>query len=334
MKMIIDPKVYENLYTLVSQLNEHKASLTEPLKTSLTELTNASKAIGTALFQQERFDEAEFYLTFPGLAGDAEAQYGMAICSGYQLGAFRYPFPRTVGWLKLAAAQDHVLALMWLGDSQSLTKAKALSTASAAQGDIQGMFNLYTLTEDFTWLTKAAETGNPRALFKLAQTYREHPGLMPNAVARTAEIEVLCQRAADSGYPLALADRLFSPASTATMVEKQRRLAQLAWTGDQDGLLEYGYALAALARDKTRPARTYGLARDLPKAYAALKFEWDRTANTRPVPGLEETLAFIAHQMNATDHDAVPAIESELASKIASAPKYYEPKVVVGYSPN
>lgn len=332
--MIIDLKVYENLYTLVSQLNEQKASLTEPLKTSLTELTHTSKAIGTALLQQDRFDEAEFYLTFPGLAGDAEAQYGMATCSGYQLGAFRYPFPRTVEWLKLAAAQDHVLALMWLGDSQSLAKAKALSTAGAAQGDIQSMFNLYTLTQDITWLTKAADTGNPRALYKLAQTYRQHPGLMPNAVERTAEIEVLCQRAADSGYPLALVDRVFSPASTATMVEKQRRLAQLAWTGDQEGLLEYGYALAALARDTTKPARTYGMVRDLPKAYAALKLEWDRTATTRPVPGLEETLDFIAHQMNAADHDAVPAIRAELESKIASAPKYYEPKVVVGYSPH
>ncbi|WP_124421738.1 MULTISPECIES: sel1 repeat family protein [Pseudomonas fluorescens group] len=334
MKMIIDPKVYENLYTLISQLNEQKASLPEPLKTSLAELTHTSKAIGTALFHQERYEEAEFYLTFPGLAGEAEAQYAMATCTGYQLGGFRYPFAQTLRWLRLAAAQDHVLALMWLGDSQSLAKAKALSTTGAAQGDIQSMFNLYALTQDITWLTKAADTGNPGALYKLAQTYREHPGLMPNAVERTAEIEVLCQRAADSGYPWALADRVFSPASTATMVEKQRRLAQLAWTGDPDGLLEYGYALAGLARDKTKPARTYGMDRDLPKAYAALKFEWNRTATTRPVPGLEEALNFIDHQMNVADHEAVPASQSELASKIASAPKYYEPKVVIGYSPH
>ncbi|MBD8151227.1 sel1 repeat family protein [Pseudomonas fluorescens] len=331
--MIIDTKVYENLYTLISQLHEQKASLTEPLKTSLSELINTSKEIGTALFHQERFEEAEFYLTFPGLAGEAEAQYAMATCTGYQLGAFRYPFARTVGWLRLAAAQDHVLALMWLGDTQSLAKAKALSTEGAAQGDIQSMFNLYTLTQDITWLTKAADTGNPRALYKLAQTYQKHPGLMPDALERTATIEALCTRAADSGYPWALADRLFSPTSNATMVEKQRRLAQLAWTGDQNGLLEYGYALAALPRDNTKPARTYGMDRDLPKAYAALKFEWDRTATTRPVPGLEEAIDFISHQMNVDEHDAALASQSELKSKIASSVKYHEPKVVVGYSP-
>lgn len=333
--MSIDPKMYGKLYNLIAQLNDQRDSLTAALKTALTELNETAKEVGTHLFHRALYDDASFYLTFPGLGGDAESQYAMATCTGYLNGAFRYPLPVTKKWLKLAAAQNHVLALMWLGDTQSLAKARQLSEAAVgACGDIQSMFNLYAMTEDITWLIQASESDNPRAQFKLAQAYQEHPGLIPNSIERAALIEELCQKAADRGYPPALSDRVFTQSSTASMAEKQQRLAQLAWTGDQEGLLEYGYALAGMPRYKVVKARTYGLEKDLPKAFAMLKFVMDRMPDIEPDFGLKKDIVHLSHQMNLNQFQAVPAILAELNNKVASAPRYPDPMVIVGYAKN
>jgi len=329
--MYIEPKVALKLSTLFIQLTEQKASLDAPVNATLTELSDAAKRIGLEWFNRARFEQAAFYLTFPALNGDGDAQYAMATSTARLYGSTRYPFEETKKWLRLAAAKNNIFALMWLGDRESLAKATELSMAAVAAGNTQGMLNMYTLTEDITWLKKAADLGDPKAQFKLADAYRQHPGLMPNAVELAAVIEELCQKAADAGYSLALSDRVFSRTSTASMAEKQHRLAQLALVGDQEGLLEYGYALAGMPRNKTTPARTYGFEKDLPKACAVLRFVIPRMEGFDPVSGAEDDINEISHQMSPKQHDACAVILLELKSKIPSALPPREPLIVLGY---
>jgi TPR repeat protein len=328
--MYIDPSVSLKLSTLMTQLNAQQASLTAPLNTTLTELAEAAKHVGSELLRREKFADAAFYLTFPALRGDADSQYAMATCTGYIFGAFRYAFPETKKWLRLAAAQNHIHALMWLGDAESLTKARELSMAAVAMGDPQGMLNLYTMTQDIKWLNQAAATGKPGAQFKLAQAYREHPGLVTNAIERNALIEELCQKSADSGYPPALYDRVYPRASSASIAEKQQRLAQLASIGELEGMQEYAYALAGMPWKGAVTARTYGLEKDLPKACALLKFARNRMAEVEPVTRLDDDIEQISHQMTAQQYEASLLILSELNANVPLAPRFHEPKVVLG----
>lgn len=328
--MYIDPDVSSKLSTLITQLNDQKASLPAPLNATLAELTDAARKIGSALFCRGKIDDAAFYLTFPALNGDAQSQYAMATCTGYIFGAFRYAFPETKKWLRLAAAQNNVFALMWLGDTESLAKARELSMAAVAAGNAQGMLNMYTLTQDITWLTQAAATGNSKAQFKLAQAYREHPGLMTNAVERNALIEEMCQKSADSGYPPALYDRVYPQTSTASTLEKQQRFAQLVAAGELEGIQEYGYALAGMPWKGAKKARTYGLEKDLPKARALLKFARDRNVGIESVDQLDADLEEILHQMSPKQYDASLSILAELNSKVLLVAQFNEPKVVLG----
>lgn len=330
--MYIDSKVSSTLFTLFIQLNQQKASLAPPLNASLTQLSNVAKNIGLELFYLESYEKAQWYLTFAATAGDVESQYAMATCQTRLDGELYRPSEETKKWLRLAAAQDYVPALMRLGDTESLAKADALARPAATGGDSRAMLNLYTLTEDITWLDKAVAAGDHQAEFTLAEAYRNNSSLIPNTVERIALMEVLYQKSADGGYPMAVYDRFISSRSTASITEKQHRIIQLAWMGQIDGLLEYGYALAGLPRNKVRASRTYGFEKDLSKAFAVLGFVLMKLPTALVMPDLERDAEDLLHQLDPEKFEASKAIQFELEAKIPRLFNFLTPMTVLGKS--
>ena len=328
--MSIDSPALSSLFTLLTQLNTQAETTPAVLSLSLGQLNEAAKKTGLGLFKLENYEKARYYLTIAAAAGDAESQYAMATCETRLDGELRSASENTKKWLRLAAAQDHIPALMRLGDRDSLAKAKDLTTSAAADGSARAMLYLYTLTQDAEWLAKATVTGNPEAQYTLAEAYRKRPELMSNAVEREALIAELHQKSADSGYPKAVYTRAFTSDKTVSVEEKQTRIAQLALMGQLDGMLEYGYALAGLSQDRTRAPHTYGLERNLPKAYAMLQFVLMKTDGALLLPTVEQDAWALRHQLSPQDSKTAETIFNEFQNTLPVVFKTLSPMVILG----
>lgn len=328
--MSIDSPALSSLFTLLTQLNTQAETTPAVLSLSLGQLNEAANKTGLALFKLENYEKARYYLTIAAAAGDAESQYAMATCETRLDGGFRSASENTKKWLRLAAAQDHIPALMRLGDRDSLAKAKDLTTSAAADGSARAMLYLYTLTQDAEWLAKATVTGNPEAQYTLAEAYRKRPELISNAVEREALIAELHQKSADSGYPEAVYTRAFTSDKTVSVEEKQTRIAQLALMGQLDGMLEYGYALAGLSQDRTRAPHTYGLERNLPKAYAMLQFVLMKTDGALLLQTVEQDAWALRHQLPPQDSNTAETIFNELQNTLPVVFKTLRPMVILG----
>jgi TPR repeat protein len=338
--MYVDAQTLPALFTLLSQLNIQKTSLDASLNEPLDQLNQIARKIGLELFALESFDKAELCLTVAAAQGNVEAQYAMATCVTRRDGGFRVPSEETRKWLRLAAAQHHVPALLRLGDAESLEKASELLTPAATAGATEAMRLLFTLTNDVKWLDMAVARNDHTAQFQLADAYRKAPQRVPNAVERNALIEELLQKAADGGDRSALADRVFSRNSTASVLEKQQRLIQFARLGQLDALLEYGYALAAMPRHgegmsnvvqrhPTAP-RTYALEKDLAKAYAVRTFALPKLPEYPVAETLKNDLDAIWHQMTPQQISAANTLHTEMQASIPTVFKSLGPLNLVG----
>lgn len=326
-----DSKVIPELFELLSLMNENRQSLAPQVQTSLDALNNAASETGANLFVLNRFEEAEHYLSIGAAAGSGWSAFAMATCSAQRDGIWYTPDGRlasrasddTKRWLKLAADRNYIPALIQLGDTESIEKAKDLLNQGVVEPSLAGYY-MYLITDDVMYLQQAATEGSGSGLakFKLAQLYQRAPGIIENAALRTARIEELLQESADAGLPLALYARVFSADSTASVREKQERLAKLAWAGQVDAMLEYGYALANMPRsrqlspgqyeDGHQIPHTYGLARDLGVAHALLKFV---LKNTPQASTLAADVHFIQTRMTDTDRERSDATDRQLAEK-------------------
>ncbi|MBJ2220314.1 tetratricopeptide repeat protein [Pseudomonas sp. MF7453] len=326
--MSTESQVLPPLFSLITQLHDEAGTIPAHLNSTLAELTEAAKDTGFSLFSLRRYKKARFHLTIAGAAGDVDAQYTMATCQSVLDGGGRRPTSATRQWLSLAAAQDHIPALMRLGDVHSLAKAKELATQAANNNAPRAMIYLYLMTQDIEWLNRAAATGAPEALFELAQAYRKRPALIANTLQREATVAQLIQRSADGGHRAAVYELAFAEDGTVSTEQKQKRIIQLAEMGQLDGLLEYGYALAGLSQDKAKTHRTYGLERNLPKACALLRLVLIETADAMALPNIEADYWALMHQMSDTqDYQAILADLQETTPKLFSV---LEPMVLVG----
>jgi hypothetical protein len=79
--------------------------------------------------------------------------------------------------------------------------ARALAKERASQGDAEAMYQLFLLTGKFDWLTQAAESGFPRAQYRLGGIYREGFGTFLIPGSREKEIEKWYKASAKGGYP-------------------------------------------------------------------------------------------------------------------------------------
>lgn len=326
--MSTESQVLPPLSALITQLHNEAKALPAQLNSALTELTEAAKDTGFALFRLRRYKKARFHLTIVGAAGDVDAQYAMATCQSVLDGGARRATSATRRWLTLAAAQNHIPALMRLGDVESLAKARELATNAANAHDTDAMSYLYMMTKDIEWLNRAAATGAPEALFKLALALRNRPQLIADRQEHEARIADLIQRSADAGHPPAVYELAFAQDGTVSTEEKQKRIIQLAEMGQLEGLLEYGYALAGLSQDKAKTHRTYGLEKNLPKACALLKLVLRETADAMALPQVEADYWALMHQMpNTQDYAAILEALQESTPPIFSV---LEPMILIG----
>lgn len=338
--MYVDTQTLPALFALLTQLNAQKSSLAGSINVSLAQLNDIATKIGFELFSLGHYDKAELCLTITAAQGNVEAQYAMATCVTKRDGGFRVPSNETRTWLRLAAAQDHIPSLMRLGDAESLKKANDLLIPKANGGDTQAMRLLFKLSGDVSWLDMASTQNDHCAQMQLAQAYDATPALIPNEIERRALIEELRQKAADGGDLNALAERVFSDTSTANIQEKQHRLVQLAETGQLDALLEYGYALAGMPRNgegysnfsrrHASAPRTYGLERDLAKAYAVLKLVLPKLSDAPLVEILKQDMSAVWHQMTPQQDSTSEAIWISLQASIPRIFKSMDPMIIVG----
>ncbi|CAI2797711.1 hypothetical protein K7402_01840 [Pseudomonas fluorescens group sp.] len=329
--MSAESTVRSALFNVLSQLNAQKETLSLPMTTALDELNQSAARAGMKMFWLNNTEEAEHFLTIASAAQFPECQFSMATCNVYRDGIWHsehgklssYASEETKKWLKLAAAQNYIPALIQLGDTESLETAKTLVSTFPAYKEPEGMYYQYLITDDVSWLEKSAAAGFSLAQFKLAEQYQRHPKLIANDALRLARIEELYQESADAGLPLALYARVFFGDSTASMAEKRTRLARLADLGHVEAMMEYGHALANMPlrerpapdEDGSEPPFTnpYGLEKNLPLAYALLKHVQKSMPAPIP-PRLPADIHKIEMRMNLEDHEqaklALAAVES------------------------
>ncbi|TSD76801.1 sel1 repeat family protein [Pseudomonas sp. KBS0710] len=326
--MSTESQVLTPLFSLITQLQAEASTLPTQLNSTLNELTKTTKDTGFALFRLGRYKKARFHLTIAGAAGDLDSQYAMATCQSVLDGGARRVTTATRQWLLLAAAQNHIPALMRLGDNESLAKAKELATNAANANTVPAMIYLYFMTLEIEWLNQAAATNDPWALYELAQAYEQTPKLLADTQNREAVIADLIQRSADAGHRPAVYRLAFAEDGTVSTEQKQKRIIQLAEMGQLDGLIEYAYALAGLSRDKTKTHRTYGLERNLPKACALFKLVLQETAGAMQLPIIESDYwALMHHLPNTVDYDAILTDLQETTPKVFSV---LQPMILVG----
>lgn len=322
------------LFDLLSQLTAQKETLSPSLNANLEVLNKTASLAGIKLFGLNAFDEAERYLTIGAAGGCVLCQFYMATCHALQDGIWynedgtlsSRASEETRKWLNLAAAQNYVPALIQLGDTASLEKAKTLVKDFSREEAPNGMYYMYLITNDISWLEKSAAAGWDLAKFKLAEQYRRKPSLIANEALRLARIEELYQESADAGLPLAMYARVFATDSTANLAEKQTRLAHLARDGHLRSMLEYGYALANIpnSQDPVQDqnghplpvTNRYGLATDLPVAYAYLQYVHKNLEGPITAPQLPADLHHIERRMTPSDKQRVMQIFSSLDSRI------------------
>ncbi|WED22862.1 hypothetical protein L3Q72_05570 [Vibrio sp. JC009] len=121
----------------------------------------------------------------------------------------------------MAAESGHLLALLKVSIGTSMikrdwrVKAEQLLLNQAQLGNSDAMRYLYSFYPDsddrsYYWLKKASESGNPKAMFMLAERYEGQYGWFIIPGSREKEILRLYKASAEAGYPPAMDAYSFS----------------------------------------------------------------------------------------------------------------------------
>jgi len=179
-------------------------------------------------------------LTISASAGDAPSQYALGEAIRRRVGSVG---PDAQAWYRLAAAQDHVYALMRLGGETNLAKAKTLAQAGADAGDGEAMLQLYELTKDRSWLRKAGDAGCAEAYYIAALLYNKNPEASDNR-------DSMLRYAAFKGFPPAMKwlanTQTYYHNLSYQRIHLEKRLA----LNDLDGVMTYAGALGGFDIDE------------------------------------------------------------------------------------
>ncbi|WP_458370146.1 tetratricopeptide repeat protein [Pseudomonas fluorescens] len=263
--------------------------------TQVTELQTQATTKGLALYNLGEFTQSQTYLTIGATAGNRDAQYALGEVFRRRANGLTDDAKK---WYGLAAAQNHVYALMRLGDDDSLKKAKELAQVEADKGNADAMLELYELDQDIATLKKAADTGSMEAQYILAIKYEEDKTLIVDQTERDTAINDLLKKAADNGFSRAMHWSANRPSALWDLPVRRQLVEKRAQRNDVYGLLNYGRALGGFytAEDGTDE---YGFTEDPVKSYGLF---WLITETTRELP--LHTLATQDLQSVATDMTA------------------------------
>jgi hypothetical protein len=171
---------------------------------------------GITAYNMMRGFTAKPFLEIAAKAGDGESQYYLAELIRLRK---KYITPEAQALYEAAAEKGDIYAMMRLakkGDDlcniiencppdlktpqQWLESARTLATERANQGDTEAMYQLFLMTSKFEWLTQAAESGFPRAQYRIAAIYAEGYGTFLIPGNRQKEIEKWYKASAENGY--------------------------------------------------------------------------------------------------------------------------------------
>jgi hypothetical protein len=231
--------------------------------TQVTELPTQATTRGLALYNLGEFTQSQTYLTIGATAGNRDAQYALGEVFRRRAKGLTDDAKK---WYGLAAAQNHVYALMRLGDDDSLKKAKELAQAEANKGNADAMLALYELDQNIATLKKAADAGSMEAQFILAIKYEEDKTLILDETERDTAIHGLLKKAADSGFSRAMHWSANRPPALWDLPVRRQLVEKRAQRNDVYGLLNYGRALGGFYTTEDGTDE-YGFTEDLVKSY-------------------------------------------------------------------
>lgn len=259
---------------------------------------------GLQLYNLGEFIQAKSHLTIAAAGGNSAAQYALGEIIRRQAGSVT---EEAKTWYRLAGAQNHVYALMRLGDTASLDNAKTLAQANADKGDTDAMLQLYELDQNIESLKKAADAGSLEAKYILAVKYDRDEKLIGDSVARRTAIDTLLKTAADGGLPKAMHWYANRPPISQNLPVRQKWLIKRAELNDVNGVLEYGYALGGVYADDDGVDTEYGTTQDLVKGYGLVWLVSETTRELRRHTEATENLEIIAKDMTADQITAAKA---------------------------
>jgi hypothetical protein len=262
---------------------------------SVQQQQEIAKKRGMELYNLGEFTHAEAYLKVPACAGDATAQFALGEVFRRQDKAVTEEAKK---WYRLAAAQDHVYALMRLADEASVKKAKTLAQAAADGGSGEAMLQMYELTQDIEWLKKSAEANFQEGQYILALRYDKDTTLISDAVVRHAAVNDLLKKAADAGFPKAMLWYSNRRPGSNDKTAKRQWLEKRVQLSDVNAVLDYGYALAFDYTDE-EDANEYGYEQDLVKGYGLIWLVIDSTRDFLQLDTAISNLAQIGGGMTA-----------------------------------
>ncbi|WP_339476618.1 MULTISPECIES: tetratricopeptide repeat protein [unclassified Pseudomonas] len=230
---------------------------------------------GLQLYNLGEFNRAKPLLLIGATDSDKDAQYALAESIRRSAAGMTEEARR---WYQKAADQDHVYALLRLGDGPSLKKAKTLIDANvdSAMGCLQD----YELNKNIESLRKSEQAGSAEAKYILAGLYGSNENLVPAGLTPSKEIKRLYLEAATAGLPKAM-----SAYSNLISVRNDKPIKRL-WLekrlelNDVSALISYALALST-EYDMDEDEREYGYEEDLVTAYALLWLVVDTTREFR-----------------------------------------------------
>lgn len=262
-------------------------NLTSLIK-SVQQQQEIAKKRGMELYNLGEFTHAEAYLKVPACAGDATAQFALGEVFRRQDKAVTEEAKK---WYRLAAAQDHVYALMRLADEASVKKAQTLAQAAADGGSGEAMLQMYELTQDIEWLKKSAEANFEEGQYILALRYDKDTTLISDSVARHTAVNDLLKKAADAGFPKAMLWYSNRRPGSNDKAAKRQWLEKRVQISDVNAVLDYGYALSFDYTDE-EDVNEYGYEQDLVKGYGLI---WLVIDSTRDFFQLDTAISNLAH---------------------------------------
>lgn len=263
---------------------------------------------GLALYNLGEFIQAKTYLTIGALAGDRASQYALGEVARRQAGSITDEAKK---WYRLAGAQNHVYALMRLGDEASLNKAKELAQANVDKGNAEAMLELYELDQNIETLKKAADAGSLEGQYILAVKYDRDETLIADSVLRRSTIDALLKKAADAGFSKAVHWYTNRPPINQNFPVRRQWLEKRAQLNDVNGVLNYGFALSGFYQDESGVDNEYGFTRDLVKGYGLIWLVVETARELSRHAVARQYLGDIAKEMTADQITAAEAFAQQ-----------------------
>jgi hypothetical protein len=192
--------------------------------------------------------------------------------------------------------------------TQWLERARSQAEKHANQGDVEAMYQLFLITNNYDWLIQAAQSGFPRAQYKFEALYDGGDGTSVMPIARKKEIEQWQKISAEAGYAVGMNNYANQ------LIARGIRIRAGYWTEKAAEAGHYS-ATSDYARWTAHMPNLVGYPRDLVKAYGLtlLLAEAEPGTDSRNLSDGEQRLLKLTAKMTPEQIEAGKAYANEWA---------------------